>query len=106
MKQAANSGSSRWTARAWSAYIASLPVVPALSLWELAHSGALPQQLHPHGGKAIYEAACAACHGVKGDGAEVVLATGISNVAWARVSPVSDSSPPTIDCCTAVPRIG
>lgn len=33
-----------------------------------------PQQLHVQGGKAIYEAACAACHGASGDGTPKAMA--------------------------------
>jgi mono/diheme cytochrome c family protein len=44
--------------------------VLALSLMSLkiASGEDLPRQLGIHGGKAIYEAACAACHGTKGEG--------------------------------------
>ena len=36
--------------------------------WRRASSEDLPRQLNLHGGKAIYDAACAACHGTKGEG--------------------------------------
>ncbi|MDP9091034.1 MAG: cytochrome c [Pseudomonadota bacterium] len=44
--------------------------VVALSIlvWRQASSEDLPRQLNLHGGKAIYDAACAACHGAKGEG--------------------------------------
>jgi mono/diheme cytochrome c family protein len=39
-----------------------------LLTWQVAQSDAFPQQIHVEGGKAIYDAACAACHGTHGEG--------------------------------------
>jgi mono/diheme cytochrome c family protein len=44
-------------------------LILSLAALRSARSADLPQQLNLHGGKAIYQAACAACHGVNGEGA-------------------------------------
>ncbi len=52
----------------------ALVLLLTVGIWRLASGDEFPQQLHVHGGKAIYEAACAACHGAKGDGTPKTLA--------------------------------
>jgi len=45
-----------------------------LGFWRFACGDDLPKQLHVHGGKAIYEAACVACHGARGEGTPTSMA--------------------------------
>jgi hypothetical protein len=45
-----------------------------LGLAPLAHGGNLPERLGLHSGREIYEAACAACHGSKGEGTPTEVA--------------------------------
>lgn len=60
---------SRATApRPWVAGIWIPPLALSIGIWRLASGDAFLQQLNVHGGKAIYDAACAACHGTKGEG--------------------------------------
>ncbi|MDP9084915.1 MAG: cytochrome c [Pseudomonadota bacterium] len=47
----------------------ALLLVLSLAILRLARSDNLPQLLGLHGGKQIYQAACAACHGANGEGA-------------------------------------
>jgi mono/diheme cytochrome c family protein len=54
--------------RAWTTWALLALFISWLSTLHLAWSDAFPQQLHVHGGKAIYEAACVACHGTRGEG--------------------------------------
>jgi mono/diheme cytochrome c family protein len=54
--------------------IAAAWLVLLSGIWRLACAADLPRQLNIHGGKAIYEAACAACHGTHGEGAPQAMA--------------------------------
>jgi hypothetical protein len=49
-------------------------VLLAIGAFHASSGNDFPQQLHVQGGKAIYEAACAACHGAKGDGTPKAMA--------------------------------
>ena len=46
----------------------------AIGVFHSSSGNDFPQQLHVQGGKAIYEAACAACHGAKGEGTPKAMA--------------------------------
>jgi mono/diheme cytochrome c family protein len=54
--------------RGWPAAAAICLLSLSVGLLRLACGDDLPRQLNIHGGKAIYEAACAACHGTHGEG--------------------------------------
>ncbi|MDB6084900.1 MAG: cytochrome c, class [Gammaproteobacteria bacterium] len=54
--------------RAWLAPATISLLALSVGVWHLARSGDLPRELDVHGGKAIYEAACVACHGTRGEG--------------------------------------
>jgi len=56
-------------AQVFSGIVLAALLTMALVIVRLAYSEDLLRQLNLHGGKAIYEAACAACHGVDGSGA-------------------------------------
>jgi mono/diheme cytochrome c family protein len=49
-------------------------IAVSATTWKLAASADLPKQLDLHGGKAIYTAACAACHGTRGEGTPQAMA--------------------------------
>jgi mono/diheme cytochrome c family protein len=53
---------------AWVAGVVAFLLALCATHWRTALSEDLPRQLNIHGGKAIYEAACAACHGTNGEG--------------------------------------
>lgn len=55
-------------AAAWPVLAALLCIACILAGVRIASSEDLPRALDVHGGKAIYEAACVACHGTKGEG--------------------------------------
>ena len=56
----------------WLACLSAL--VGLLLAWRGVLSEDLPRALNIHGGKAIYDAACAACHGTKGEGTPQAIA--------------------------------
>jgi mono/diheme cytochrome c family protein len=61
-----NAGATK--SRAWIAWGSAALLALWLGTGRFACGDAFPQQLQVHGGKAIYEAACAACHGTDGEG--------------------------------------
>lgn len=52
----------------WMSALARIVVLLCITRGSSALGADLPPQLTVHGGEAIYEAACAACHGTKGEG--------------------------------------
>ena len=63
------------------------------AVWPSAESNDLPRQLIVHGAKELYDAACAACHGMHGEGDEKSTAGLDPPSALLDFSKCADSTP-------------
>jgi mono/diheme cytochrome c family protein len=64
LQQAASRGDAGW----------AVVLLLLIGVIDASSGNDFPRQLHVQGGKAIYEAACAACHGANGDGTPKAMA--------------------------------